>query len=71
MPSTSQKQHNLMEAAAHGASTKVPPAVAREFVAADKASGKFRGAGKHSSKKRKRVYRKISDAIDDYDRDDY
>lgn len=77
MPSMSQKQHNLMMAAAHGASDKVPPAVAREFVAADKASGAFRGgtANQHGgrpgskvgSKKRKRVFRRISDAIDDSD----
>ena len=36
MPSKSQKQHNLMEAAAHDGSTAVPKDVAQEFVEADK-----------------------------------
>jgi hypothetical protein len=44
MPSTSRKQHNLMEMAAHNPAaakrTGVPQGVAREFVAADKAQGK-------------------------------
>jgi hypothetical protein len=43
VPSVSKRQHNLMEAAAHGAklrSGKGPSLkVAREFVAADKAKG--------------------------------
>lgn len=40
MPSVSESQHNLMEAAAHGAkfakAKKIPRKVAKEFVAADK-----------------------------------
>lgn len=37
MPSVSQKQHNAMEAAAHGHSTlDIPAKVGKEFVAADK-----------------------------------
>ena len=51
MPSKSQAQHNLMEAAAHGASTSVPVSVAKEFVAADKATGAYKGKSKKSSKK--------------------
>ena len=48
MPSKSQKQHNLMEGIAHGwkptGMHKGPPVkVAKEFAAADKASGKFKG----------------------------
>lgn len=50
MPSKSKKQHNLMAAAAHnpGFAKKagVPQSVAKEFVAADKASGKYRGKKK-------------------------
>lgn len=45
MPSTSAKQHRFMEGIAHGMkprSGKGPsPAVAKEFVAADKAEGKY------------------------------
>ena len=48
MPSTSEKQHNLMEMVAHGGKPrkgKGPPvSVAKEFVAADKAGGKYDGA---------------------------
>lgn len=37
MPSTSQAQHNAMEAAAHGKSTLgIPAKVGKDFVAADK-----------------------------------
>ena len=37
MPSLSEKQHNAMEAAAHGHSTLgIPKAVGEEFVEADK-----------------------------------
>jgi len=37
MPSTSQKQHNAMEAAAHGNSTLgIPKKVGQDFAAADK-----------------------------------
>lgn len=46
MPSTSKKQHNFMEMIAHGGKPrggKGPSvAVAKDFVAADKASGAFR-----------------------------
>lgn len=46
MPSKSQKQHNLMEAAAHDAAFAkahgISQDVAREFIHADAASGKFR-----------------------------
>lgn len=39
MPSTSEKMHNAMEAAAHGHSTLgIPKSVGAEFVAADKGS---------------------------------
>lgn len=46
MPSVSGKQHRAMEAAEHGESTLgIPPNVGKEFVDADKSSGKsFRGA---------------------------
>jgi len=37
MPSVSKKQHNAMEAAAHGTSTLgIPKSVGQEFAAADK-----------------------------------
>lgn len=40
MPSKTKKQHNAMEAAAHGHGTLgIPVKVAKEFVAADKAAG--------------------------------
>jgi hypothetical protein len=43
MPSVSKKQHNLMEAIAHGAKPKSgkgpSPAVAKDFVKADAAKG--------------------------------
>lgn len=32
MPAKSGKQYRLMQAAAHGASSKVPEAVAKEFI---------------------------------------
>lgn len=42
MPSQSPKEHNAMEAAAHGNSTLgIPQSVGKEFVAADNAAGKF------------------------------
>lgn len=48
MPSVSTKQHNAMEAAAHGHSTLgIPKKVGQEFVSADKAKSKR----KHSAKK--------------------
>ena len=34
VPAATRKQYRLMQAAAHGASNKVPASVAREFVAA-------------------------------------
>lgn len=41
MPSKSEKQHNAMEAAAHGHSTLgIPQSVGQEFVKADKARAK-------------------------------
>jgi hypothetical protein len=44
MPSRSQKEHNAMEAAAHGHSKKgIPKKVGRKFVRADKRAGKFQG----------------------------
>lgn len=51
MPSKSKKQHNLMEMIAHsprGKYGKKMPSkkVAKEFVQADKKSGKFRKKGK-------------------------
>ncbi len=46
MPSKSAKQHRTMEAAAHNPQfakkLKIPIKVAKEFVAADEATGKFR-----------------------------
>ncbi len=53
MPSKSRRQHNLMEAAAHGApwaKRLVPAKVANDFVSADKASGKFKGKAKTMAK---------------------
>jgi len=47
MPSKSKSQHNLMEAAAHGApwaEAKVKPNVAKEFAKADKGK-KFKNGG--------------------------
>lgn len=43
MPSKSAKQHRLMEAAAHtkGGYGGVPQKVGKEYVAADKAAGKY------------------------------
>jgi len=32
MPAVSGKQYRLMQAALHGSSSKVPPAVAKEFI---------------------------------------
>jgi hypothetical protein len=48
MPSASKKQHRLMEAAAHtrGGYGGVPQKVGQDFVAADKAAGKFKAKGK-------------------------
>lgn len=55
MPSQNRKQHNFMALCKHNpqhAQGKCPPeSVSSEFLAADKASGKFRGAP--SGKKRK------------------
>ena len=48
MPSKSVKQHSLMEGIAHGMKPRGKNApsveVAQDFVAADKATGNFRGA---------------------------
>ena len=45
MPSKSKKQHNFMEAAKHNPKfakkAGIPQSVAKEFVSADKAKGKF------------------------------
>jgi hypothetical protein len=50
VPSVSKKQHNLMEMAAHNAAFAkakgIPQKVAKEFVAADKAAGKYKGKKK-------------------------
>ena len=57
MPAKSQAQWRLMQAAAHGHSDKVPPSVAREFIAATQHPGKL---PTHSRKKqvgRHKVYR--------------
>jgi hypothetical protein len=47
MPSVSKKQHNLMQAVAHGWKPKYQKgpskAVAEEFLAADKREGKYQG----------------------------
>lgn len=51
MPSKSKAQHNLMEAAAHGASTSVPVSVAKEFVAADKSNKSYKKTAKKATKK--------------------
>ena len=51
MPSKSQAQHNLMEAAAHGASTSVPVSVAKEFVEADKSDKSYKKTAKKPAKK--------------------
>lgn len=48
MPSVSPKQHRTMEAAKHdpdfAKKVGIPHKVARDFVAADKAEGKYQGA---------------------------
>ena len=51
MPSKSKSQHRLMEAAAHtpGGYGGVPQKVGKDFAAADKASGKYRGRGKKTA----------------------
>jgi hypothetical protein len=58
MPSKSQKQHDMMQAAAHDpdfASTiGVPQKVAREFITADKKKGKFRLGRKKGSKNKEK-----------------
>lgn len=50
MPDKSQKQHNFMAGIAHGMKPRngkgPSPAVAREFLEADKALGKFQGRRK-------------------------
>lgn len=47
MPSVTPRQHNAMEAAAHGNSTLgIPASVGKEFVAADTAKKKKRGGAK-------------------------
>jgi len=54
MPSTSQKQHNAMEAAAHGHSTLgIPQKVGQDFAAADK-SRKFSATKARAEAMRKR-----------------
>lgn len=54
MPSKTKKQHDLMEAVAHdpkfAAKAGIPQKVGKDFVDADKKSGKFGGKG---SKKKK------------------
>ena len=56
MPDTSQKQHNFMEGIEHGMKPhngKGPsPAVAREFLEADKAAGIFQGKKRPRGKRR-------------------
>lgn len=46
MPSSSQRQHNFFEGIAHGMKPRKgkgpSPAVAREFINADKVSGKYK-----------------------------
>ena len=50
MPSVSKKQHNLMEMVAHNpAAAKrvgIKQSLGKDFVSADKASGKFKGKKK-------------------------
>lgn len=56
MPSKSRRQHNAMEAAAHGHSTLgIPERVAKEFLKHDQAQGLW-GSKK---KKRKSCKRKV------------
>ena len=55
MPSKSMAQHDLMMAAAHGAGYGPPPSVAKEFVAKDKALGKFQRAKKARRKAEKKA----------------
>jgi len=48
MPSSTRKQHNFMEAVAHGMTPRKggpSKAVASEFVQADKSAGKFKPNG--------------------------
>lgn len=52
MPSTSPKQHRFMEAIAHGMKPRKggpSPAVAKDFVEADKEVGAFRSSVKKRS----------------------
>ena len=52
MPSVSTKQHDAMEAAAHGKSTLgIPKKVGEEFVAADKAKPKGGNASTNAQHK--------------------
>lgn len=57
MPSRSQKQHDMMQAAAHDPDfaelVGVPRKTAREFVAADATEGKFQRGRKKGSKNKK------------------
>lgn len=55
MPSKSEAQHKAMEAAAHGNSALgIPASVAKEFVEADKAAGKYVKKTKKKAKKSKK-----------------
>jgi hypothetical protein len=59
MPSKSEKQHNAMEAAAHGNSALgIPASVAQEFIEADKAAGKYVGKKKKAKKSSKKSSKK-------------
>ena len=61
MPSVSKKQHNFMEAVAHSPKfakkVGVKQSVGKDFAAADKATGKYKGKGdgKKAAPRRKKA----------------
>ena len=58
MPSTSQKQHNAMEAAAHGKSNiGIPKKVGQDFAQADKGK-KFAGKPSRAKSRMAKLYTK-------------
>jgi hypothetical protein len=62
MPSGSQKQHNAMEAAAHGSSTLgIPKKVGQDFAAADKGKTFKTAAAVKALRQKKPVQDKDSD----------
>lgn len=65
MPSRSQAQHNAMAAAAFGKSKLgIPKATAREFIAADKATGGFKSKPPSLKRKGRKIPRGVAGQLD-------